>query len=90
MEHMRGGTLLALPSVMDVARATEDLKENVSKGIERAQERVEEGVAQTKDLVAMLNEQVQTLVRQSPLIALGGAFAVGYLIAKLARVRAHA
>jgi ElaB/YqjD/DUF883 family membrane-anchored ribosome-binding protein len=75
---------------MDVARATEDLKDNVTKGIERAQERVEEGMAQTKDLVAMLNGQVETLVRQSPLIALGGAFAVGYLIAKLARVRARA
>lgn len=75
---------------MDVARATEDLKDNVTKGFERAQERVGEGVAQTKDLVATLNEQVETLVRQSPLIALGGAFAVGYLIAKLARVRVRA
>jgi ElaB/YqjD/DUF883 family membrane-anchored ribosome-binding protein len=75
---------------MDVARATEDLKENVTKGIERAQERVGERVEQTKDLVSMLNGQIETLVRQSPLIALGGAFAVGYLIAKLARVRARA
>jgi ElaB/YqjD/DUF883 family membrane-anchored ribosome-binding protein len=75
---------------MDVARATEELKDNVTKGMERAQERVEEKVAQTKDLVATLNEQVETLVRQSPLIALGGALAVGYLIAKLARVRARA
>jgi hypothetical protein len=75
---------------MDVARATEELKESVTKGFERAQERVEEKVGQTKDLVAMLNEQVETLVRQSPLVALGGAFAVGYLIAKLARVRVRA
>ena len=75
---------------MDVARATEDLKDNVTKGIERAQERVEEKVAQTKDVVATLNEQVEALVRQSPLVALGGAFAVGYLIAKLARVRVRA
>jgi ElaB/YqjD/DUF883 family membrane-anchored ribosome-binding protein len=75
---------------MDVARATEDLKENVTKRMERAQERVEEGVAHTRDMVAVLNGQIETLVRQSPLIALGGAFAVGYLIAKLARVRARA
>ena len=81
--------MLLAPS-MDVARATEELKDNVTKGIERAQERVGEGVAQTKDLVAMVNEQIETLVRQSPLIALGGAFAVGYLIAKLARVRGRA
>jgi ElaB/YqjD/DUF883 family membrane-anchored ribosome-binding protein len=75
---------------MDVARATEDLKDNVTKGIERAQERVEEKVAQTKDMIVTLNEQVEALVRQSPLVALGGAFAVGYLIAKLARVRVRA
>ena len=77
---------------MDVAKATEDLKDNVIKGIERAQERVEEGVRrggeQTKDLVSMLNGQLETFVRESPLIALGGAFAVGFLIAKLARTRA--
>ena len=81
--------MLFAPS-MDVARATEELKDNVTKGIERAEKRVGEGVAQTKDLVAMVNEQIETLVRQSPLIALGGAFAVGYLIAKLARVRVRA
>jgi len=77
---------------MDVAKATEDLKDNLTKGFERAQERVEEGVrrgaAQTKDLASMMNGQFETFVRQSPLIALGGAFAVGFLIAKLARVRA--
>ena len=81
---------MLLAPTMAVARATEELKDNVTKGIERAQERVGEGVAQTKDLVAMVNEQIETLVRQSPLIALGGAFAVGYLIAKLARGRVRA
>jgi ElaB/YqjD/DUF883 family membrane-anchored ribosome-binding protein len=77
---------------MDVAKATEDLKENLTKSVERAQERVEEGVrrgaAQTKDVVSMMSGQFETFVRQSPLIALGGAFAVGFVIAKLARVRA--
>lgn len=89
---MSRGTFLAFGPGMDVAKATEDLRENVTKGIERAQERVEEGVRrganQTKDLATMLSGQVETFVRESPLVALGGAFFVGYLIAKLARVRA--
>jgi len=91
---VEGERFLLLRIAMDVAKATEELKENVAKGMERAQERIEDGVkrgvAQTKDLVSILNGQVETLVRESPLIALGGAFAVGYLIAKLARVRIRA
>jgi ElaB/YqjD/DUF883 family membrane-anchored ribosome-binding protein len=81
-----------MASAMDVAKVTEDLKDTVTKGIERVQEHVEEGArrgaAQTKDLASMLSGRFETFVRESPLIALGGAFTVGFLIAKLARVRA--
>jgi len=74
---------------MDAAQAKDNLQENLAAGIGRAQERLEErvrrGADQAQSMFASVNEEFGSFVRESPIIALSGAFAVGYLIAKVAR-----
>ena len=74
---------------MDAAQMKENLHENLAAGIGRAQERMEErvrrGADQAQTMFASVNEEFGSFVRESPIIALGGAFAAGYLIAKIAR-----
>jgi ElaB/YqjD/DUF883 family membrane-anchored ribosome-binding protein len=81
---------------MDAARlkesaqeATRTVQENLAQGLGRAQERIEDrvrrGADQAQSVLASMNEEFGSFVRESPIIALGGAFAVGYLIAKVAR-----
>jgi ElaB/YqjD/DUF883 family membrane-anchored ribosome-binding protein len=73
----------------DVHAATRTFQENLAAGIGRVQETVEDRLRRSADrtegALASMNEEFGSFVRESPLIALGGAFAVGYLIAKLAR-----
>jgi hypothetical protein len=73
----------------DVQQAARNLQENLAQGVGRAQEKMEDTLRRTADqtqgMFASMNEEFGSFVRQSPLIALGGAFAVGYLIAKMAR-----
>jgi ElaB/YqjD/DUF883 family membrane-anchored ribosome-binding protein len=73
----------------DVQQATRTIQSKLAEGIGRVQERMEERVRrggdQTRGTLASLNEQFGSFVQESPLIAIGGAFAVGYLIAKMAR-----
>ena len=73
----------------DVQQASEKLRDNLAEGIGRVQGKVEEnvrrGMDQTRGVLTALNEQFGSLVHESPIIALGGAFAVGYLAAKIAR-----
>jgi ElaB/YqjD/DUF883 family membrane-anchored ribosome-binding protein len=65
------------------------LQENLAAGIGRVQERMEERVRrradQAQSMFASFNQEFGSFVRESPIIALGGAFAAGYLIAKVAR-----
>jgi ElaB/YqjD/DUF883 family membrane-anchored ribosome-binding protein len=81
---------------MDAARLNEDLQdagrvvqENLASGIGRMQEEMEErvrrGYDQTRDAMGSLNAHFEGFVRESPLIAIAGAFAAGYLLAKLTR-----
>jgi hypothetical protein len=73
----------------DVQHATRSIQENLAEGIGRVQETLEDRFRrsgdQTSGMLTSLNEEFGNFVRESPVIALGGAFAVGYLIAKLAR-----
>ncbi len=73
----------------DVQQAGEKLRDNLAHGIGRVQEKMEEnvrrGADQARGAVSTLNEQFGGFVHESPLIALGGAFAVGYVAAKIAR-----
>jgi len=73
----------------DVQQASRSIQDNLAEGIGRAQEKMEATLRRTADqtqgMFATMNEEFGSLVRESPIIALGGAFAVGYLIAKLAR-----
>ena len=66
-----------------------DAAENLAAGIGRVQERMEErvrrGADQAQSIFTSVNEEFGTFVRESPIIALGGAFAAGYVIAKIAR-----
>ena len=66
-----------------------DAAENLAQGIGRVQERLEErvrrGADQAQGMFTSLNEEFGSFVRDSPVMALTGAFAVGYLIAKIAR-----
>jgi len=74
---------------MDAAKLRDGLQENLASNIgqvqEEVQQRVRRGVDRTQNVLSSLNEEFGSLVRESPVIALGGAFAVGYLAAKLAR-----
>jgi len=74
---------------MDAAQLKDNLQENLAAGIGRVQERMEErvrrGADQAQSMFASVNEEFGTFVRESPIIALGGAFAAGYVIAKIAR-----
>jgi ElaB/YqjD/DUF883 family membrane-anchored ribosome-binding protein len=74
---------------MDAAHLKDNIQENVAAGIGRVQERMEErvrrGADQAQSMFASVNEEFGSFVRESPIIALGGAFAAGYLIAKVAR-----
>ncbi|HJQ84491.1 MAG TPA: hypothetical protein VKA21_10470 [Candidatus Binatia bacterium] len=73
-------------TVQETART---VQENLAQGIGRVQERMEErvrrGADQTSGMFASLNDEFGAYVRESPIIAIGSAFAVGYMIAKLAR-----
>ena len=73
----------------DVQQATRSIQENLAEGIGRAQEKMEDTLRrtanQTQGMFASMNDEFGSLVRESPIMALGGAFAVGYLVAKLAR-----
>ena len=73
----------------DVQHAGRVLKDNLAAGIGRVQEEMEErvrrGSDQTRGALDDLNEQFEGFVRESPLIAIAGAFAVGYLLAKVTR-----
>ena len=73
----------------NVQQATRSIQDNVAEGIGRAQEKMEESLRRTADqtqgMFSSMNEEFGSFVRESPLIALGGAFAVGYVVAKLAR-----
>jgi len=73
----------------DVQQATRTIQENLAENIGRVQDRMEErvrrGVGQTESLLSSLNDEFGTFVREAPLLALGGAFAAGYVIAKVAR-----
>jgi ElaB/YqjD/DUF883 family membrane-anchored ribosome-binding protein len=73
----------------DVHAASRTIQEGLSEGLGRVQETMEErlrrGADRTQSMFTSMNDEFGSYVRESPLIALGGAFAVGYLIAKLAR-----
>jgi ElaB/YqjD/DUF883 family membrane-anchored ribosome-binding protein len=73
----------------DVQAASRSIQEGISEGLGRVQETMEErmrrGADRTQNVLTSMNEELGGFVRESPIIALGGAFAVGYLIAKVAR-----
>jgi hypothetical protein len=73
----------------DAQQAGEKLRGSLAQGLGHAQEAIEEnvrrGLDQTRGAVTTLNEQFGSFVRQSPLMALGGAFVIGYVAAKVAR-----
>lgn len=81
---------------MDAARAREEveqtgrkLQENLVAGVERVQHEIEQnvrrGVDRTRGAITSFNEQFGGFVHEAPMLAIGGAFVVGYLVAKLAR-----
>jgi hypothetical protein len=73
----------------DLWQAGRTLGENLTEGLNRAQEtvqdRVRSGFEQTRGMFSMLDEEFGKLVREQPIVALGGAFLVGYLVARAAR-----
>jgi len=81
---------------MDAAQLKENaeqagrtVQENLAEGIGRVQDRLEErfrrGAEDAQSVFSSLNDEFGGFVRESPLVAIGGALAVGYLIAKVAR-----
>ena len=81
---------------MDAAQLKENaqeagrsMQENLAEGIGRVQDRLEErfrrGAENAQSVFSSLNDEFGGFVRESPILAIGSAFAVGYLIAKVAR-----
>ena len=75
----------------DTARqAGEHFQDQLSQGLDAAQDRLEEGVRkgadQARSAMNTLNDQFGDTVRSSPVLALVGAFAVGYLAARILRL----
>ncbi len=70
-------------------QAGRSMQENLAEGIGRVQDRLEErfrrGAEDAQGVFSSLNDEFGGFVRESPILAIGGAFAVGYLIAKVAR-----
>jgi len=73
----------------DVQQAGRMFQDTLASGVGRVQEEMEErvrrGFDQTRGAVSSLNEQLGGFVRESPLVAMAGAFAMGYVLAKLTR-----
>jgi hypothetical protein len=73
----------------DVQHATRTIQDRIAEGIGRVQDRMEHGMRQrgdqTHNALGSLNDQFGSFVRDSPIMAIGGAFAAGYLLAKMAR-----
>jgi ElaB/YqjD/DUF883 family membrane-anchored ribosome-binding protein len=73
----------------DVQQATRTIHGKLAEGIGRVQERMERRVhgrgEDTRKALSSFNGQLASLVQEAPLMAIGGAFAVGYVIAKMAR-----
>jgi ElaB/YqjD/DUF883 family membrane-anchored ribosome-binding protein len=73
----------------DVSQAGHQIQENLTAGVEKVQHQIEEqvrrGVDRTRGAVSSLNRQLEGFVQEAPVLAIGGAFVVGYLLAKLAR-----
>lgn len=73
----------------DVQQATRTIQGKLAEGIGRVQERMERRVQNrgedTRNTLSSLNGQLAGLVQEAPLMAIGAAFAVGYVIAKMAR-----
>jgi hypothetical protein len=52
---------------------------------ERVEDNVRRGLEQARGTLNSLNAQFGSFVHESPIVALAGAFAVGYLLARVAR-----
>ncbi len=73
-------------SMQQAARSVQDnLAEGIGHVHDRMEERVRRSGDQAQNVFASLNAEFGDFVRESPIVAIGGAFAVGYLIAKVAR-----
>jgi hypothetical protein len=69
----------------DASRTIHDLASGIGRVQEQMEHRVRRGYDRTRGALGALNEQVGGFARESPLVAIAGAFAVGYLVAKLSR-----
>ena len=71
--------------VHEAGRTLHDLASSIGHVQEEMEERVRRGYDQTRGALGTLNEQFGGFARESPLVAIAGAFAIGFLIAKLSR-----
>jgi len=69
----------------DFQQAAKNVQEQLADTASRAQERIKSSFGDTQDLLTSLNGQVGDFVREQPILALAGAFFVGYVIARTAR-----
>ncbi|HSV06954.1 MAG TPA: hypothetical protein VLI07_10595 [Candidatus Binatus sp.] len=72
----------------DVQQTARVIQDNLARGIGRVQESVAElsrDLPEARRLLTSANGRLVSLVQESPLLTVAGAFALGYLIAKVAR-----
>ena len=72
----------------DVQQTARVIQDNLARGIGRVQESVAElsrDLPEARRLLTSANGRLVSLVQESPLLTVAGAFVLGYLIAKVAR-----
>jgi len=69
----------------DLQHAAKNVQEQLADTASRAHERIKSGFGDTHELLTSFNGQVGDFVREQPILALAGAFFVGYVIARTAR-----
>jgi len=69
----------------DVQQTARNVGAQLADTADRARERIKNGLGDAPELLSSLNAQLGAFVRQQPIVALAGAFLVGYLVARTAR-----
>jgi len=72
----------------DVEQASRVIQDNLARSMGRVQESVADFSRELPEagrLLTSANGRLVSLVQESPLLAVAGAFALGYLVAKVAR-----
>jgi len=69
----------------DVQQTAKKMGAQLADSATRAREAVKSGLGEAPELLSSFNAQIGAFVRQQPIVALAGAFMLGYVVARTAR-----